>query len=68
MPDRPSDTIGLDGLIDWAYGVDVLDEDGDGDATDARADMGDPLHSRPATVIYGGPADDPDITLVRHDQ
>ncbi len=25
--------------------------------------MGDPLHSRPATVIYGGPADDPDITL-----
>jgi type IV pilus assembly protein PilY1 len=63
VPDRPTDTIGLDGLIDWAYGVDVLDENGDGDATDARADMGDPLHSRPATVIYGGPADDPDITL-----
>ena len=63
VPDRPSDTIGLDGLIDWAYGVDVLDENGDGDTTDARADMGDPLHSRPATVIYGGPADDPDITL-----
>jgi len=50
-------------LVDWAYGYDVLDENGNGDATEARKDMGDPLHSRPSTVIYGGPADDPDITL-----
>ncbi len=50
-------------LVDWAYGHDVLDEDGDADSTEARKDMGDPLHSRPATVIYGGPANDPDITL-----
>ena len=50
-------------LVDWAYGNDVLDENGNSDFTEARKDMGDPLHSRPATVIYGGPADDPDITL-----
>ena len=50
-------------LVDWAYGHDVLDENGNNDFTEARKDMGDPLHSRPATVIYGGPADDPDITL-----
>ncbi len=43
--------------------IDVLDENGNNDVTEARKDMGDPLHSRPATVIYGGPADDPDITL-----
>jgi len=41
----------------------VLDENGNSDFTEARKDMGDPLHSRPSTVIYGGPADDPDITL-----
>ncbi len=50
-------------LVDWAYGHDVLDENGNNDFTEARKDMGDPLHSRPATVIYGGPADDPDLTL-----
>ena len=56
---RPS----VDELVDWAYGHDTSDDDGDSDLTEARMDMGDPLHSRPATVIYGGPADDPDITL-----
>ncbi len=50
-------------LVDWAYGYDVLDQNGNNDVTEARKDMGDPLHSRPATVIYGGPADDPDLTL-----
>jgi type IV pilus assembly protein PilY1 len=56
---RPATT----NLVDWAYGQDVLDENGNGDTAEARKDMGDPLHSRPATVIYGGPADDPDLTL-----
>ena len=59
VPGRPS----VADLVDWAYGFDVGDEDGDANVTEARMDMGDPLHSRPATVIYGGPADDPDITL-----
>jgi type IV pilus assembly protein PilY1 len=56
---RPSITT----LIDWAYGADVRDEDGDGDTSEARLDMGDPLHSRPATVVYDGPADDPTLVL-----
>jgi type IV pilus assembly protein PilY1 len=34
-------------LIQWARGVDVDDEDGDGDSAEARRDMGDPLHSPP---------------------
>ena len=50
-------------LVDWAYGADVQDDDGDADVTEARRDMGDPLHSRPATVVYGGPADDPLLVL-----
>ena len=57
--DRPS----VANLVDWAYGFDVIDEDGDSDVTEARRDMGDPLHSRPATVVYEGPADDPVLVL-----
>ena len=51
-------------LIDWAYGVDVLDRVGtSGTTDDPRLDMGDPLHARPATVIYGGPVEEPDTTI-----
>ena len=51
-------------LLDWAYGVDVQDQVGTaGTTTDPRLDMGDPLHARPATVIYGGTATAPDTTL-----
>lgn len=58
------DATTRDKLLDWAQGVDVDDENGDGDTTDARIDivMGDPLHSEPALVQYGGPDTDPDIT------
>ncbi|MGC3982267.1 MAG: PilC/PilY family type IV pilus protein [Steroidobacteraceae bacterium] len=42
-----------DTLINWARGVDVQDEDADGDTTDARHAMGDPIHSQPTIVIYG---------------
>ena len=48
-------------LVDWLYGRDVADYDGDGSTTDSRQDMGDPLHSRPVTAIYGGSVDSPDI-------
>lgn len=41
-------------LLDWARGADVDDEDDDGDTTDQRYAMGDPMHSQPAVVIYGG--------------
>ena len=48
-------------LIDWARGIDVTDEDGDGDITETRFVMGDPMHAKPASVIYGGTAALPDI-------
>jgi len=59
----PSGSPSVSTLVDWAYGYDVSDEDGDSNTTEARLDMGDPLHSRPATVVYGGPADDPLLVL-----
>lgn len=39
-------------VLQWARGVDVKDEDGDGSTSDARHYMEDPLHSRPALVTY----------------
>ncbi|MCH9027676.1 MAG: PQQ-binding-like beta-propeller repeat protein [Proteobacteria bacterium] len=48
-------------LIDWARGIDVTDEDGDGDVLETRFVMGDPMHAKPASVIYGGTAAVPDI-------
>lgn len=55
-----------DALLDWAKGVDVLDEYpkpiSDGKIDDVRAVMGDPLHSQPAIVQYGGTAAAPDLT------
>ncbi len=60
-------------LIQWARGVDVLDEDSDTLTTDYRNDtannelyyaMGDPLHSEPQLVNYKGTSDaDADITI-----
>jgi type IV pilus assembly protein PilY1 len=49
-------------LIEWARGRDVQDEDLDLDVVEARQDMGDPLHAKPAVVIYGGTQSSPDIT------
>jgi type IV pilus assembly protein PilY1 len=48
-------------LIAWFYGQDVADADGDTDTTESRYEMGDPLHSRPVTVIYGGNSTTPDL-------
>lgn len=50
-------------LLEWARGIDVDDEDEDGSTTDARHFMGDPLHTKPALVTYGGTDANPDITL-----
>jgi type IV pilus assembly protein PilY1 len=47
-------------LIQWLRGADIDDTNGDGSTTDPRYEMGDPMHGRPATVIYGGTAADPD--------
>jgi len=50
-------------LLQWSRGVDLLDSDDDGSTTDARRQMGDPLHSNPVVVNYGGTSASPDITL-----
>jgi len=50
-------------LMQWSRGVDLFDVDEDGDTTDARRHMGDPLHSNPVVVNYGGTNANPDITL-----
>ncbi len=52
----------LDDLIDWARGVDVRDEDNDVTTT-VRNAMGDPLHSQPAAVVYGGTAGSEDVVV-----
>jgi type IV pilus assembly protein PilY1 len=49
-----------DDLINWARGVDIRNEDGDA-ATTIRQVMGDPIHSPPAMVIYGGTVATPNI-------
>ena len=50
-------------FIAWAGGTDVLDEDGDGNTSEPRKRMGDPLHSRPVLVTYGGDDGNPDTTV-----
>lgn len=52
----------IDELIDWMRGVDVRDEDGNA-ATTVRYAMGDPLHSRPASVVYGGTVANPEVVV-----
>ena len=49
-------------LLDWAAGLDVFDLYGaTGTTDDQRLEMGDPLHSQPALVQYGGDEDNPDL-------
>ena len=48
-------------ILRWARGIDLLDDDGDGDTSDDRNHMGDPLHSIPHIVTYG--EDDSDIVV-----
>lgn len=60
--------IGADGeptkdeVIRWMRGEDVRDEDGNA-ATTVRNAMGDPLHSRPAAIVYGGTETNPDSVV-----
>jgi type IV pilus assembly protein PilY1 len=52
----------MDELIRWARGEDLLDEDNNL-ATTVRKAMGDPLHSQPAAVVYGGSEASPDVVI-----
>jgi type IV pilus assembly protein PilY1 len=48
-------------IIQHARGIDVTDDDQDGDVDEPRMAMGDPLHARPVSVIYGGTEANPDL-------
>jgi len=52
----------MDELVRWARGEDLLNEDGN-IATLVRTTMGDPLHSQPAAVVYGGTPTNPDVVV-----
>jgi type IV pilus assembly protein PilY1 len=52
----------IDEIIRWARGEDLLDEDND-TSTTIRYAMGDPLHSKPAAVVYGGTETNPDVVI-----
>ncbi|WP_331612066.1 pilus assembly protein [Povalibacter sp.] len=51
-----------DDLFDWALGEDVRDVDPvNGNNTETRHVMGDPIHAQPAVVIYGGTTSTPSL-------
>ncbi|GAB1261385.1 PilC/PilY family type IV pilus protein [Aurantivibrio plasticivorans] len=50
-------------LLNWARGEDVFDVDGDGSTNDARFEIGDPLHSAPVAITYGGTASAPTFAI-----
>ncbi len=50
-------------ILQWARGIDLFDEDSDTDVTDPRRHLGDPLHTKPVLITYGGTDANPDITL-----
>ena len=51
----------LDGIIRWMRGEDI--DDGDPLVVTKRNAMGDPLHSRPAAVVYGGTPQSPEVVV-----
>ena len=53
----------LKSILAWARGMDVHDADNDGETTDTRHQMGDPLHSHPTILTYGGSSREPDSTI-----
>jgi len=50
-------------LVRWTRGQDVLDEDRDGNTTESRKFLADPLHSRPYLQVFGGDQNNPDTTI-----
>jgi type IV pilus assembly protein PilY1 len=55
-------TVTRDNLLDWIRGMDVTNANGNG-ATAPRNVMGDPVHAKPAVVIYGGTEANPDAVI-----
>ena len=52
LGDVPDPELARETVLKWARGVDVRDEDADGDTTDVRLQMGDPIHSQPVIINY----------------
>ena len=52
----------IDEMIRWLRGEDIADFDLD-PTTTIRNQMGDPLHSQPAAIVYGGAANNPDVVV-----
>ena len=50
-------------LLQWARGVDLLDEDFDGSENDVRQHIGDPMHSKPVILNYDGNGSDDYTTI-----
>ena len=50
-------------MISWMRGQDLRDENIDGSTSDTRYAMGDPLHSQPAAIVYGGSPESPDVVV-----
>lgn len=48
----PANVLRRTELLQWARGVDVKDEDLDGQETDVRKHIGDPMHSQPVLLNY----------------
>jgi type IV pilus assembly protein PilY1 len=64
--DSTSGLLTASALVEWFLGRDVADADTDGNTTETRKDMGDPLHGKPVTVIYGG-EDNPSTPALEFD-
>jgi type IV pilus assembly protein PilY1 len=52
----------IEEMIRWMRGEDIRNEDFD-PATSVRNAMGDPLHSQPAAIVYGGSPESPDVVV-----
>ena len=63
QPDDPT----REQVIDFTRGIDVTDEDQDGDTGEPRNVMGDPLHATPQSVIYGPTLDDAVVYFATND-
>ena len=65
MGGRVSDTeiARVSNIVEWVRGKDVKDEDNDNVTNEMRNYIGDPLHSSPHIVNYGGTADNPDSVI-----
>lgn len=59
---QAADAAERNNILKWAMGYDIKDINSNGQITDARQQMGDPLHSIPLLVTYSGPSESPDIT------